>query len=239
MMEIGGIGRDYPARPLKADSTSASTDAASESAGQKSPVEEQYDRLTHGLTTLKKATDEADEEAKARARKKLQETKEQLKFLQRWNFDPETVARQAALLGVVVAGAAREFTDALTEDGATLPSSAEDGQALADEARQAGTENTSNGEKPYSQVERAYMDVMDDDGSSDEKPRLSADDIRTAAEFSAVARQIKALLEEAARKLREERNAGATPNTQGLDAAVNALAGTVSNMPAASVSITI
>ncbi|WJR65609.1 hypothetical protein QTA58_15365 [Neorhizobium sp. CSC1952] len=238
-MEIGGIGRNYPARPARADSASASTDAASAADAQKTPVEEQYDRLTHGLTTLKKATDEADEEAKARARKKLEEAKEQLKFLQRWNFDPETVARQAALLGVVVAGAAREFTEALTEDGATFPSSTKNRQALTDETQQAGAEDMSNEEKPYSQAERAYMDVMDDGGSADEKPTLSPGDIRTAAEFSAVARQIKALLEEAARKLRDDRNAGAATNAQGLDAAVSALAGTVSSMPAVSVSITV
>lgn len=83
-MEIGSIGRDYSARSAKPDSASTATDAASALSDPSSPKDAPYDRLVHGLTSLNKATDEAEEQAKARAKQKLDDAKQQLDFMRRW-----------------------------------------------------------------------------------------------------------------------------------------------------------
>ncbi|EUB97135.1 hypothetical protein PMI07_000711 [Rhizobium sp. CF080] len=247
-MEIGSIGRDYSARPAKPDGTSTSTDAATTaSPDASSPEDEVYDRLVHGLTSLTKATDEAEEQAKARAKQKLDDAKQQLEFMRRWGFDPEVIAKQAAQLGVMVAGAAREFTEALTGSSGAMTSAPADapagvettdptldGSAQAAAADTTGDESTED-EKPVSHAEQAYLDAMDE--TPQETPRLSLDDIKTAMEFSTVARQIKALLEEAARRLREQNSTASVPGTQSLDASVNTLTGTVSTMPTVSITV--
>ncbi|MBP2557827.1 hypothetical protein J2857_000578 [Neorhizobium galegae] len=251
-MEIGSIGRDYPARSAKQESASTSTDAAPAASDPSSPKDEAYDRLVHGLTSLNKATGEAEEQAKARAKQKLEDAKQQLEFMRRWGFDPEVVARQAAQLGVVVAGAAREFTEALTGGaGGAMPfapvnasSGAETTDLTLDVGEQAAAADAADDEpgdepladdKQVSYAEQAYLDEMDE--TPRETPRLSLDDIKTAMEFSTVARQIKALLEEAARRLREQNSAATVPGTQSLDASVNTLTGTVSAMPTVSITI--
>lgn len=248
-MEIGGIGRDYPAQPAKADHASASTNAASSDPA--SPKDERYDRLVHGLTSLNKATDEAEEQAKARAKQKLDDAKQQLQFMRRWGFDPEVIAKQAAQLGVIVAAAAREFTEALTGGSGAVtsaPANASPGTGTADPildtsgeaaaADPAGDDPADEpvaDDKPVSYAEQAYLDEMDE--APREVPKLSLNDIKTAMEFTTVARQIKALLEEAARRLREQNSAATVPGTQSLDASVNALTGTVSAMPTVSITI--
>ncbi|CDZ35129.1 Hypothetical protein NGAL_HAMBI1145_27100 [Neorhizobium galegae bv. officinalis] len=248
-MQIGSIGSDYPARPAKQDGASASTDAATAaSSDPSSPKDELYDRLVHGLTSLKKASDEAEEQAKARARQKLDDAKQQLEFMRRWGFDPQVIAKQAAQLGVIVAGAAREFTEALAGSGATAPatpanalSGAETGGAILEASEQATSASADEpadepaDEKPVSHIEQAYLDAMDE--MPREAPKLSLDDIKTAMEFSTVARQIKALLEEAARRLREQNSAATVPGTGSLDASVNALTGTISAMPTVSITV--
>jgi hypothetical protein len=246
-MQIGSIGSNHPARPAKQDGTSASTDAATAaSSGPSGPKDEPYDRLVHGLTSLKKASDEADEQAKARAKQKLDDAKQQLEFMRRWGLDPQVIARQAAQLGVVVAGAAREFTEALTGSGsgampsANAPLSAATSDPILNAGEQAAAADSAADEpteddKPVSYAEQAYLDEMDE--TPLEAPKLSLDDIRTAVEFSTVARQIKALLEEAARRLREQNNTATVPGTQSLDASVNTLTGTVSAMPTVSITV--
>jgi hypothetical protein len=244
-MQIGSIGSDYPARPAKQDGASASTDAATAaSSGPSSPKDEIYDRLVHGLTSLKKASDEAEEQAKARARQKLDDAKQQLEFMRRWGFDPQVIAKQAAQLGVIVAGAAREFTEALAGSGGTAPTApanalpgAETGETIPDANEQATAASADEhaADKPVSHAEQAYLDAMDE--TPRETPKLSLDDIKTAMEFSTVARQIKALLEEAARRLREQNSAATVPGTGSLDASVNALTGTISAMPTVSITV--
>lgn len=249
-MEIGSIGRDYPARPAKPDGASISTDAASSDPAN--PTDDRYDRLVHGLASLNKATNEAEEQAKARARQKLDDAKQQLEFMRRWGFDPEVVARQAAQLGVMVAGAAREFTEALTGGSGSAmtsaPANASSGTGTAEPVMDTGeqaaapdlagddsVDEPGADDKPVSYAEQAYLDEMNE--ASREAPKLSLDDIKTAMEFSTVARQIKALLEEAARRLREQNSTATVPGTQNLDASVNALTGTVSAMPTVSITI--
>jgi ElaB/YqjD/DUF883 family membrane-anchored ribosome-binding protein len=243
-MEIGSIGRDYPARPAKQDGASTSKDAAAEAVSDPaSSKEEFYDRLVHGLTSLTKATDEAEEQAKARAKRKLEDAKQQLEFMRRWGLDPKVIARQAAQLGVIVAGAAREFTEALTGGSglaSSVPANTPSGAETADpvlgtsERAVAGDESAQD-TRPVSPAEQAYLDEMNETPRN--TPRLSPDDIKTAMEFSSLARQIKALLEDAARKLREENSAATVSGTQSLDASVNALTSTVSAMPTVSITI--
>ncbi|CDN49221.1 hypothetical protein [Neorhizobium galegae] len=247
-MEIGSIGRDYSARSAKPDSASTATNAAPASSDPSSPKDAPYDRLVHGLTSLNKATDEAEEQAKARAKQKLDDAKQQLEFMRRWGFDPEVVAKQAAQLGVMVAGAAREFTEALTGAGsgatspvsANAPSGAEIADTVRDTSEQTAAADTTDDEpaeddRPVSYAEQAYLDEMDE--TPREAPKLSLDDIKTAMEFSTVARQIKALLEEAARRLREQNSTATVPGTQNLDASVDTLTGTISAMPTVSITI--
>lgn len=52
-------------------------------------------------------------------------------------------------------------------------------------------------------AQKAYQDTMKD---ATEKKALSADDRKTLEDFKAVAQEIKALLEEALRRMRQERN---------------------------------
>jgi hypothetical protein len=243
-MEIGSFGRDYLARPAKPDDASTSKEAAGKaSSDPASSKEEFYDPLVHGLTSLTKATEEAEEQAKARAKRKLEDAKQQLEFMRRWGLDPEVIARQAAQLGVIVAGAAREFTEALTGGSgftSSVPASTPSGAETADPVLDRNQQSTSGGEsaqdpRSVSRAEQAYLDEMGE--TPRDTPRLSPDDIKTAMEFSSVARQIKALLEEAARKLREENSAATVSGTQSLDASVNALTSTVSAMPTVSITI--
>jgi len=245
-MEINGIGRNHPANPAGKDaaSTSLATGAAVQQDHDANPAYEEYDRLVHGLAKFTESTQKADNEAKARAKQKLKDAQEQLKFLQRWGMDPDVIARQAAQLGVVVAAAAREFAQALVGGSATpgaalaLPAA---GDATSAETQQPDSSIGNAGDKAEepnstSQAEQAYRDVMDD-AAPTQTSHLSADDIRTATEFSTIARQIKALLEEAARNLRERSNLAAMPGTQNLDAIITAMTNVVAATPSATITI--
>lgn len=237
-MEIGGIGRGYSVNPAAKDQTSSDTGVTQDQ--ETSPAFEEYDRLVHGLSKLAEATDKADEEAKARAKQKLKDAQEQLKFLQRWGMDPEVIARQAAMLGVVVAAAAREFAEALTGGTGVASMPTATANAASAETQPDVSDNdasdTAGEEQATSQAEQAYRDVMDD-GKPARTSSLSPDDIRTATEFSTIAKQIKALLEEAARDLREKSNATISPSTQNLDAAVAAMTGAVAAAPSVAITI--
>ena len=243
-MEIGSIGRDYPTRSAKPDDAATSTDAATKaSSGSSLRKEELYDPLGHGLTSLTTATEEAEEQIKARAKRKLEDAKQQLAFMRRWGFDPEVIAKQAAQLGVIVAGAAREFAEALTGGGgltssvpADTPSTADTADPVLDQSKQAASgDRSAEDTRSVSHAERAYLEAMDETPRN--TPRLSPDDIKTAMEFSSAARQIKALLHEAARKLHEQNDTAALTGAQNLDASVNALTSTVSAMPTVSITI--
>ncbi len=121
---------------------------------------------------------------------------------------------------------------------ANAPSGAETKASTLDAGEQAAVavdDEPAEDDKPVSQAAQAYLDEMDE--TPREAPKLSLDDIKTAMEFSTVARQIKALLEEAARRLREQNSTATVPGTQNLDASVNALTGTVSAMPTVSITI--
>lgn len=240
-MEIGSIGRNYSAGLIAKDATP--TEATVPQDAETAAADEKYDRLVHGLTKLNEAAEKADEDAKARAKQKLKDAQEQLKFLLRWGMDPEVIARQAAQLGAVVAAAAREFTDALTGGAAIGSISLSNGAAeingadlLQPDAQGEVTGEAGEKQGSPSQAEQAYRDVMQD--SEPTRPSsLSADDIRTATEFSTIAKQIKAILEKAARDLREKSNAMVSPNTQSLDAAVTAMTGAVAAAPTVAITI--
>lgn len=233
-MEIGGIGRNYSANPAGKDATSNGTAALQDQ--ETKPAFEEYDRLVHGLSKLSEATEKADDDAKARAKQKLKDAQEQLKFLIRWGMNPEIIARQAAQLGVVVAAAAREFTQALAGGGnagaAAITNTSPAANVTPQDTQQPTPANeTAGADEPSSQAEQAYRDVMAD-RTPEKTNRLSADDIRTAAEFSAIAQQIKALLEKAARDLRQQNNMAAIPGAQDLNAAVSTMTTAVTAAPA-------
>lgn len=240
-MDISGIGRNYSANTTGKEAASAGPTPVQDE--EANPAYEKYDRLIHGLTKFTEAAAKVDEEAKARAKQKLKDAQEQLKFMQRWGMDPEVIARQAAQLGVVVAAAAQEFAEALAGGGAASGSASTLASANASMPTEAQplepsieTSEDTTEDQDSSQAEQAYRDVMDD-GAQKETPRLSPDDIRTAAEFSAIAQQIKALLEKAARDLRAQNNAAAVPGTQSLDAAVASVTNIAAAAPPTAITI--
>lgn len=160
------------------------------------------------LDLLKNAAGADADAIKARAKKRLDDAKQELEFLRRWNFDPDILARQAGRLAREVGAAAKDFASAMstgsTMDAATATETAATaisaGQSAADPAAAGDT-----GEDSMSLAQKAYQDTMKDGA---EQKAIAADDRRTLEEFKAVAQELKALLEEALRRMREQNNAG-------------------------------
>jgi ElaB/YqjD/DUF883 family membrane-anchored ribosome-binding protein len=154
-----------------------------------------------------KGTAETDaNDIKARAKQRLDDAKKQLEFLRRWNFDPEILARQAGQLAREVGAAAKDFAAAVS-----ATSGAESGETTADAPAQLAGQSASETGEPDSGTEddmsfaqKAYQDTMKDAAG---RKTVSGDDRKTLEEFKAVAQEIKALLEEALRRMREQKNA--------------------------------
>lgn len=193
-MQIGGISSSYPFRTT----ATAGTAPAEPPAG----IQSLRDRALEVL----KSTAEADADAtKARAKQRLEDAKKQLEFLRRWNFDPETLARQASQLAREVGAAAKDFASAVSAGsttGAAAANTAGVTAALSGQPETAGTAGSTEDDMSFAQ--KAYQDTMKD---ATEQKTTSADDRKTLEEFKAVAQEIKALLEEAVRRMREQKNA--------------------------------
>ncbi|WP_426229701.1 hypothetical protein [Pararhizobium sp. DWP3-4] len=193
-MQIGGIATTYPVR----------TTAATAPAGVAADTQSLRDRA---LGMLKSTAETDADDMKARSRQKLDDAKKQLEYLRRWNFDPETLARQAGHLARQVGAAAKDFASAVSAGsitGAGTTSTMEAAATLAgqSDAQTAGT--TDSAEDDMSFAQKAYQDTMKD---AAEQKTISAADRKTLEEFKAVAQEIKALLEEAQRRMREQKNA--------------------------------
>lgn len=85
-------------------------------------------------------------------------------------------------------------------DAATAAMALSAGQSAEDPAAAGDTS-----EDGMSLAQKAYQDTMKDGA---EQKAIAADDRRTLEEFKAVAQELKALLEEALRRMREQNNAG-------------------------------
>ncbi|WP_426126788.1 hypothetical protein [Pararhizobium sp. PWRC1-1] len=197
-MQTGGIATTYPFRTTTAT-------AGTSSAGVAADTQSLRDRA---LDMLKSTAETDADDMKARARQKLDDAKKQLEYLRRWNFDPEILARQAGHLAREVGAAAKDFAAAVSSAGSTTGAAAfgsiEAQVTLSgpSDAQTAGT--TDNAEDDMSFAQKAYQDTMKD---GTEQQTVSADDRKTLEEIKAVAHEIKALLEEAVRRMREQKNA--------------------------------
>jgi hypothetical protein len=195
-MHIGGIATIYSLRTTPAAAGASS--AVAQDAAQ-SPQNQ-------ALTMLKSVTETETDAIKARARERLEDAKKQLEFLRRWNFDPEILARQAGHLAREVGDAAKDFASAVTAGSSTesAANGATTAAMLAGQSDAETTGTTESGEDDLSFAQKAYQDTMKD-GTG--QKTVSAGDRKTLEEFKAVAQQIKALLEEAIRRMREQKNA--------------------------------
>lgn len=194
-MQIGGITTSYPFR-----TTATVAGTASAAASDTAPS------LRESALDIVNGSAEADAEAiKARAQQRLEDAKKRLEFLRRWNFDPEILARQAGQLAREVGAAAKDFASAVTAGASAGPAAmaAADTTAAAQPAAEAATTAGSD-EDGVSFAQKAYQDTMKD---ATEQNSVTAADRKTLEEFKAVAQEIKALLEEALRRMREQKNA--------------------------------
>lgn len=191
-MQIGGIATTYPFR-----TTTAAANATS--VGVTADAQSPRDRALE----MPKDTAETDAaDIKARAKQRLEDAKKQLEFLRRWNFDPEVLARQAGHLAREVGAAAKDFAAAVSGNSVTETTTANTAEAAATPGGQSETDGTDGDDMSFAQ--KAYQDMMKD---ATEQKTVSADDRKTLEDFKAVAQEIKALLEEALRRMREQKNA--------------------------------
>ena len=196
-MQIGGIATAYPFRTPAATTGTAPAGVATDTQS-----------LRDRALDLLKSTAETDaDDIKARAKQRLDDAKKQLEFLRRWNFDPEVLARQAGHLAREVGAAAKDFAAAVSAGSTTSATAAGTTETAATLAGQSGAETVETAESAdddMSFAQKAYQDTMKD---ATEQKAISADDRKTLEEFKAVAQEIKTLLEEALRRMREQKNA--------------------------------
>ncbi len=191
-MQISGISSSYPFR-------TTATAAGTAPAEPPADIQSLRDRALEVF----KSTAEADADAtKARAKQRLEDAKKQLEFLRRWNFDPETLARQASQLAREVSTAAKDFASAVSAGSTTGAADVNTTGVAVALGGQSETADSTEDDMSFAQ--KAYQDTMKD---ATEQKTTSADDRKTLEEFKAVAQEIKALLEEAVRRMREQKNA--------------------------------
>lgn len=156
--------------------------------------------LQQAFLAMSKVLEEDAEEQKARARQKLEDAKAQIEFLRRWHFDPAVLARQAASLGISVNVAASDFMEALGETGAAGANALGTATSPSDDTKATDANEVDGSQPPRTAAERAYQEAMEDDSG-----RMSAQDRATLEEFKAVAQELKQLLEEAKRRMLEQK----------------------------------
>lgn len=197
-MQISGIATSSPFR-------AATAAKGTSSAGTADIAQSPQDRA---LDMLKNAAGADADAIKARAKKRLDDTKKELEFLRRWNFDPDILARQAGRMAREVGAAAKDFASAMSAGSTMDAARAAETAAMALSAGQSAADPAAAGdtsEDGMSLAQKAYQDTMKDGA---EQKAIAADDRRTLEEFKAVAQELKALLEEALRRMREQNNAG-------------------------------
>ncbi|OWV66393.1 hypothetical protein ATY76_17980 [Rhizobium sp. R339] len=172
-------------------------------------------RAAVALQQMRQTLANSEDEAKAKAQRKLDEAKQQLEMLKSSNMPPEIVARLAAELARKVGTAASEFAaavatgspatavpaDAATDPAAAATSGAE--AALTDTtAETAAPEPTDAAE-----ARKAYESTVEE---SPKFSGISADDRESMEEFKEIVHELKQLLDKAMRELRQQdRQAGA------------------------------
>ena len=176
--------------------------SAAERAGATRATDDPPARRDRPADMLRDATDQ-----KALAEARLERARQFLDMLERWNFPPDVVARQAEALGVEVRSALQQYASRAGDGEA-----GDAGASFAWKADVGGEAQEEPDETPphRSFVERAYLEAMDGSG---EPGTSSAEDRRILAAFRGLLREIGALQE------RAEREAGRTDEPPGADVA--------------------
>lgn len=191
-MQINSLANTAFTKPLTAGPTSAGA--------TRTTLDTQPSSLNQALAYIK-TSGEIEEAARvARAKQKLEDAKAQLEFLRRWSFSPEVVARQAAALGQQIAAAANDFAasgDLMAPDAAVTATTA---NSLVATTVSADTSEEDGGD---SVAQQAYLETMQD-GMERSTPSSEERDI--LADFKSLAEEIRRLLQEALRKMQQEKN---------------------------------
>ncbi|OWV81569.1 hypothetical protein ATY77_22370 [Rhizobium sp. R634] len=166
-------------------------------------------RATVALQQMRQTLANSEDEAKAKAQRKLDEAKQQLEMLKGSNMPPEVVARLAAELARKVGTAASEFAAAVATgspatavpaDAATDPAAAATSGADA-----ALTDTTAETAAPEptdaAEARKAYESTVED---SPKFSGISADDRESMEEFKEIVHELKQLLDKAMRDLRQQ-----------------------------------
>ena len=170
-------------------------------------------RATEALQQMRQTLANSEDEAKAKAQRKLEEAKQQLEMLKSSNMPPEVVARLAAELARKVGTAASEFAAAVAtgSPAASVPADAATDPAAAAASDATLTDTTAETAAPEptdaAEARKAYESTVED---SPKFSGISADDRETMEEFKEIVHELKQLLEKAMRELRQQdRQAGA------------------------------
>lgn len=197
---------------LRATASAAGTSATGNEADQGVL---KLQRATETLQQMRQTLANSEDEAKAKAQRKLEDAKQQLEMLKSSNMPPEVVARLVAELARKVGTAASEFAAAVATGS---PAAAVPADAAADSAAAAtsdvdavSTDTTADTAVPEptdtAEARKAYKSTVED---SPKFSGISADDREMMEEFKEIVHELKQLLEKAMRELRQQdRQAGA------------------------------
>ena len=204
-------------------------------------------RSQEALDQVQQLQTRGTDDRKARAQQRLEQAKNQLRWLRMSGLPPEVIARLAASLAAELGAAAAEFASAAgaqsvgadavstgaTTAAATAAAGADSsgtavatGDALASPQTDPGAadgtgdqaEDASSTADDRIVTPSAYRDVMED---ADQSVTLSNGDRQALEEFRSLAGELKRLLQDAMSELRKRRQTGSNAQ-DGLDAGATA-----------------
>ncbi len=178
--------------------------ALKEQQGKGDALVQQLDQLRQSMVS----------DRKGNARQKLDMAKAKLQLLRQLGGDPKTIARQAKQIAQEIREAAQEYSSALqSEGGSASPAAAAESGTSGAPADTAAPAAKGEGASPAADASatkpedaaKAYTDL-----ASKADARFSKDQAEreVGEQFKDAARQVKALLDEAARKLKEQKAKG-------------------------------
>jgi hypothetical protein len=162
------------------------------------------------LAQLQQANRSMATDRKAAAKQKLDQAKARLQMLRMFAGDPRAMARQAKQIAQEIREAARAYGAAGAADAPAEATSAESAspaqtKAVAPDAPAAkaptGEDPTPSAEEPRQQAADAYRAAAQDIASRGAKSQAEREEVE---QFKDAARQARQLLQEAARRLRQE-----------------------------------
>lgn len=189
-------------------------------------------RSQEALDQVQQLQSRGTDDRKARAQQRLEQAKDQLRWLRMSGLPPEVIARLAASLAAELGTAAAEFASAVgvqsvgvgsaavSTGTTTAAATAATGADSSDAADAGASEQTDPGavEETGNQTQdasspaddkiatpSAYRDVMDD---ADPALGLSDSDRQALEEFRSLARELKRVLQDAMSELRKSRQTG-------------------------------